>query len=738
MHTNPVGRRAGIVPAPKDSPLQAFDSGELVKQLRASLLGEQTAEDDKKLLLENFIETPEYRSVIETKDSSVVVGRRGTGKSAMFVKLSEFWGSQKASNVIPIAPEDYQTISFRAIFKVFDGRYSHIRSAAKIIWRYGFLLEMLTHLSKHFKTRELIANHQVAVDHVKRWQAIGRDFFTCINAVVLPVIRASTDADMVISDLHQSLQLHELEGIFSTLFKSSTVRFFILIDRLDEGYENDEAGAAIVSGAIAVAAELNKRYDRVRAVMFQRDNILRAVQKFDPDYTRNIEGEVIPIHWDTYQLQNLVAKRLNAAFNLGLENTLKIWDRCTANEGFGKELQGMEGFKKCLQFTLYRPRDLLSLLNQAFYNAGREDRSTIIYRDIEKTAKSISGNRLDDLKKEYSSIMPCLPIAVSMFEHGNPEMNYSEVVNLLDGMPSAIKAANADARVEQDFAILKNDGVIRSLYSVGFAGTHDENSNTFTFCHDGRQPDREFTVQDRILVHPCYWIALNLSKNVLAAEEAEQINDEYEIKVTSVSPQIRSQRIGALMAELGRIDEGRDHADDFEAWSLSAIQTVFAGHLSNVERKANGNAVQRRDIVGTNLAKSSAWSRIEKDYQARQIVFDAKNFQSVGRDEYRQMSTYLHGPYGRLGFLITRDDDESLRAGSELDWVREIYTTEHKLIIRLSYKFFQRMLGKLRNPEKHDVVDGALSAILDTYERRYLSLQSTTTQNKKPARSRSG
>ncbi|WZV76169.1 hypothetical protein AAFM48_11830 [Burkholderia pseudomallei] len=253
---------------------------------------------------------------------------------------------------------------------------------------------------------------------------------------------------------------------------------------------------------------------------------------------------------------------------------------------------------------------------------------------------------------------------------------------------------SATPAAEQDYAILKSEGVLRALYSVGFIGTHDENSNTFTFCHDGRQPDREFTSSDRILIHPCYWIALNLSRNALVAEEAEQINDEYEIKVSSISPQIRSQRIGSLIAELGQIQEGRKHAEDFEAWSLTAVSTVFAGHLGNVERKPNGNAVQRRDIVGTNLARTSAWLRIEKDYGVRQVLFDAKNYRSVGRDEYRQMATYLNGAYGFLGFLITRDDDENLHAGSELDWVRELYNTEKKLVIRLSYKFFQRMLGK--------------------------------------------
>jgi hypothetical protein len=704
----------------------------MMKSIRASLLGEQTAENDLKLLLPNFIETPEYRSIIETKDSTVVVGRRGTGKSAMFAKLQNFWGSQKATQVILIAPEDYQTISFRSIFRSFENKYSHVRAVARLAWKYGLLMEMLSDLSKHFKSRERLTKYATVQNEVTHWQASSTDFFTRLSAKINPLVRAEKDSEVFIGNLHQALGLGEIEFAFSSLLEMSPTRFFILIDRLDEGYENDQAGAAIVSGAIAVASELNKNFDRVRPVIFQRDNILRAVQKFDPDYTRNIEGEVIPIHWDTYQLQNLVAKRLNSVFNLNLENAQRIWDRCTANEAMGRELQGIDGFKKCLQFTLYRPRDILSLLNQAYFNSAREDRSTIVLHDVEKTAKTISSARLEDLKKEYSSIIPSLPVAVSMFEHGGPEMTHAETASLLDGMSERLRSSGSSPAAQQDYTILGSEGVIRSLYSIGFLGTHDEHSNTFTFCHDGRQPDREFTSLDRVLVHPCYWIALNLSRNALSPDEAEQINDEYEIKVTSVSPQIRAQRIGALVTELGLIDEGREHADVFEEWVLKAVQTVFAGHLSNVERKANSNAVQRRDVIGTNLAKSNAWSRIEKDYGVRQVIFDAKNFKSVGRDEYRQMATYLTGPYGCLGFIVTRDDEEALRAGSELDWVREMYHTEKKLIVRLSYKFFQRLLGKLRNPEKHDTVDGALSSLLDMYERNYLSLQSTTGHRKKP------
>ena len=82
----------------------------IAQPLRTNLLGDQKAEDDKALLA-NFIETPEYRSIIESKDSCVVVGRRGTGKSAIFLKLQSHWTQgSKQNQIIAIAPEDDQTI----------------------------------------------------------------------------------------------------------------------------------------------------------------------------------------------------------------------------------------------------------------------------------------------------------------------------------------------------------------------------------------------------------------------------------------------------------------------------------------------------------------------------------------------------------------------------------------------------------------------------------------------------
>lgn len=714
--------------------IKTLDTAKRDLKLRTHLLGEQTAENDR-MLLGNFIETPEYRTLIENPDSTVVVGRRGTGKSALFTKLGNFWESQHGNTVIKISPEDFHTIGFRSIFTIISGKYAYVRAASKLLWKYALLMETAVALQKNYKARQAIVQFPQLLEHSKQWALKQTDFFSKMTECGNTNFRQNQSVELMISTLGISLNLQTIESEFKEFLESVPTLVYILIDRLDEGYEDDTTGTALVAGAILAASELNKKFDKFRPILFQRDSIHRSIAKNDPDYTRNIEGEVLRLHWDTHQLLSLVARRLNFAFSLKMENAQRIWDRCTANQGSDRELQGESGFKKCLQFTLYRPRDLMSLLNQAFYNAMKEGRNNIVYSDIESTAKGISEARLDDLRKEYYSIMPSIVPAVQLFTNISPEISFKNALDLVDTLLLSGESPWSDApEILIDCSLLGREGIIRSLYSIGFLGIHDVATNAFIFCHDGRNPDREFNSKDRLLVHPCYWIALNATKNALTPSEAEQINDEYEITVTSVAPEIRNKKIGGLISAIGKIAPGQDDAAAFEDWALTAVQTVFAGHLENIEAKPNKDAIQRRDIVGTNLSKSTAWDRIRIDYGVRQVIFEVKNYSDIGPTEYRQMASYLVGNYGCLGFIITRDEDDSPRAGKDLDWLREIHTTQDKVVVKLSFKFFTRLLGKLRNPEKHDSVNLALNQLIDNYERRYLNLTVNRSASKKSRR----
>lgn len=303
---------------------------------------------------------------------------------------------------------------------------------------------------------------------------------------------------------------------------------------------------------------------------FVRDNIYRAISKLDPDFTRNIEGQTLRLHWDEYNLFNLVCFRIKSAFKCENENSVRIWNQYAA-----KELKWREGFRLALKLTLYRPRDILVLLNEAFLKANSNDREQIILEDIEYTAKTISMNRLNDLHKEYEYIFPSIEEFTKLFYGRESEITVKDVRPLID----IVLSQDRFERNKQQDIFLFNDSrqVLQRLYSVGFIGIHNEQAASFVFCHDGKDPDREFSSETRILVHPCYWLALGIGRSGINLEEAEEIHDEYEIEVTSESEAIRNKRIEILIQELNEIKEGPDGAHDFEGWCVKAIKIIFAG-----------------------------------------------------------------------------------------------------------------------------------------------------------------
>jgi hypothetical protein len=164
---------------------------------------------------------------------------------------------------------------------------------------------------------------------------------------------------------------------------------------------------------------------------------------------------------------------------------------------------------------------------------------------------------------------------------------------------------------------------------------------------------------------------------------------------------------------------------------LDAVKIVFAGKLRNIQLHPNKAAPQRRDIVATNHATTGVWKRIYDDYKTRQVIFEVKNYSGIGMAEYRQVQSYLCDDYGKLGFIITRDDVFTLSKGVELEPFLEMYHKHGKvMIVKLTGKYLCTLLSKLRSPQKHDETDNILSKLLDSYSRLYLSGQSDSVSRK--------
>ncbi|WP_323101000.1 P-loop ATPase, Sll1717 family [Klebsiella variicola] len=134
---------------------------------KSNPFGDTTAENDKKMLSSAFIETADFRTLIETDDRTIVVGRRGTGKSALFIQLNEHWKKDKKILILSFSPDDTQIIGFRSMLKPFTGSFNLARAATRLLWRYAMLMEIASYISSHYKLSSQISTETLLNEHLK-------------------------------------------------------------------------------------------------------------------------------------------------------------------------------------------------------------------------------------------------------------------------------------------------------------------------------------------------------------------------------------------------------------------------------------------------------------------------------------------------------------------------------------------------------------------------------------------
>ncbi len=695
--------------------------------IKALYLGDARAEQDYGKTKEAFFHSADYRTLIESDAKTIAVGRRGVGKSALYLRLRDYYGDAERVEVVGFAPDEHEVVSFRAVAKYFNSEFRLVRAATRLAFRYALLMEAALALSQRYKFKQTQSAAFLSPILVG-WQSRS-NMLSRVKAVLDAGIQNETDPEARVGAIAEYLNLSAIESAVGECAREMRREIVFLVDRLDEGYEPDGAGIGIIDGFLHAAIEVKDRVSSCRSIVFLRDNIYRAVEQYDHDFSRNLEQSVLRLHWDERTLLNFAVNRIRFASDIKAEKSIKVWDAVTSGA-----LQGEAGFHACLRLTLYRPRDLLLLLNESFRIAASNDRFSIEPLDLEASAKTISNTRLNDLVKEYSAQLPGLELLVRAFGDVDPSIGIQEASDLIENV---ISQDTYEPPVQKQFAIYAGPiDALRALYSVGFIGVRDNGSQNYVFCHDGRKPDKDFTTTEKLIVHPCYWMALNLHRRDIGEAEASEIYDEYDVTVVSETTEQRSKMLGRLEAELRGIDCGQECATDFEKWCHRVIKVLFSGGLRNIELNPNKDNLQRRDIVGTNHGTTVFWKRILDSYGSRQVLFEVKNFADMTREEFRQINGYLAKDYGNIGFIISRDEDFNLKKDRELAWVRELRNEHGKVVIILTAKFLVQLISKMRNPAKHDAIEDAMDKLLDQYIRNYFGEPTPKKQKQKPSKPR--
>jgi hypothetical protein len=691
-----------------------------------NVLGSARAEADSDMLAKAFVETADYHALVYTRDFNHVVGRRGTGKSALFQKTKAFFSADQNTFLVASTPREHETLALQSALHDIHADYRSGRAILRLAWKIDILLSVFE-ATRHYKLQR-VAEHSYIQTYRDAQQTLSTPAGVQRCAAILRTLRHGAASETEIPNkIATELRVNWLQENVRAMLTATARSGIVLWDGLDEGWVPDQVATAVLGGLAAAVADLADSKVGIHGVLFIRDNMFRALAHFDRDFSRHIEGSTLRLNWDVPALLHLISNRLREAFDLrDIESDARVWNRFA-----GRGLDERLGFERCLRHTLYRPRDVLVLLNSAYVLAAREGRDRIIDDDIESTSRGISADRLDDLLKEYDTVFPGLTLFVRVFERRPAFNSYSVVVDLLE---EAIKNEQYESPASADFALFGSGReAFLALYSVGVLGLRDVSGGQYHFCHDGA-PANLFGIEEQriVAVHPCYWQALSLNVNgsegadsiiVQADDEAEErgLLPESLERVAHVRD-VRTRRLGQVLKELPQIELGQAGYSAFEDWVLRAVKMMFAGKLSNIQFKPNSGNVQQRDIVATNVARTGFWRRVFEDYETRQVIVEVKNYVELGRDDFRQMLSYMSGPYGRLGLIVYRTESEGMTE-KERAWLQEIWYEHKRMVFTFPISMARRCISKLRTARKHDYADGVLNKRLDTFERSYVAIK---------------
>jgi hypothetical protein len=689
-----------------------------IRHRTGNLLGGPRAESDP-LLDRAFVETSDYYALIAKVDFNFVVGRRGTGKSALFRKTGEYYRKIDGYLLLTHTPPEHTTIEFQRVLARCE-TYRLMRAAARLSWR-GLLLIQVAEAILPLWEKRFIGPHSFLENYKNTHPLLFNVGTYSRHVEILKHFSTGLEDSTEIPDaLARGLAIEEFQKQVASALADLNLDVVMLFDRLDEGWEPNIISAAALGGVAMALVDFADAKTNLHGVVFLRDNMMRALAHFDNDYSRHIAGNTLQLKWNELSLLHFVASRLQVAFSLdpAIEKDVRIWNRCVQGD-----LQDREGFSKCLEKTLLRPRDVLILLNRAFVTAAREGRSTIVLADIQAASRDISAERLSDLLKEYDVVLPGLGLFVETFRNSPAVTRLGSLVASLD--EAIAKSRSLSSPKARDFALLGTaTEIISALHAVGFLGIKDKLENRFAFCYDGSLASSDDWSSNReVLVHPCYWEALNVRQETAPREVLGLVTDEYEVVPSEELRDIRTRGIGHVLGALANVPFGSDGAREFERWVLRVVQVLFQGALTNFEAKPNPGAVSQRDIVATNMATGGFWKRVYQDYQSRKVIFEAKNYSELTNDDLRQVLSYTTGEYGRFAMIVYRSEKEGMSQTVKA-WLRELYHGHRRAIILMPTETLQRCLEKLRNIRKHDYTERQLIKKLDDLVRRYASIQS--------------
>ena len=433
-------------------------------------------------LISCFVFTETYKN-LHKGHKSIILGNRGSGKSALFRKLSND-EKGKGNIVIQLAPEEYSyELLSETLKKETEGSWAK-HGAYSAAWKYLIYVTVMKNICRDGKSFKRGSEAKI-YNYLRDNHA---DIDTNPIGMLLSYLKrmegikiGKWEASVKARELRRLYGLEEIEPLLSAIEDTcQKKKVIVLVDELDKGWDASEDAIAFVAGLFQAAVSINTKLTNVRVLVSLRKELYENIPSLYED-AQKVRDIIENIEWDELKLLELIARRITKRYQeLDGSPFEDVWKTVFCDV---LDYRQTKSFNYIVDRTLYRPREIIQFCNDVVeysrqahvqpslpldykQQAHVQPSLPLDYKQIVGAEYGYSEARLKDICAEYRFQYPALQSIMETFRGQSYNYDRDKLEDHL------IKIIVGELPISKDAVrwceTLDAEGLIDILWSIGF------------------------------------------------------------------------------------------------------------------------------------------------------------------------------------------------------------------------------------------------------------------------------
>lgn len=490
--------------------------------LQSISIGDPRAENEMTTLEHYYLSIDQFDRALRG-EVNLVVGRKGSGKTALFIRLRDQIRTHKRNVVVDLKPEGYQLIRIKEDILEYlsEGARQHLITA---FWEYLIYLEIAYKLLEKDQ-RTYRYNPDIHDVYLELGRAYQDEDFSDEGDFSERLATLSHRIDAQYQEKYgkqegRRLTANEVTGLVYThdirqlrtlvsnyLHRKDSV--WVLFDNLDKGWSTQGVDVidatvlrCLVDAGRKVEREMRKAGHTVRCIVFVRNDVYDHLMHNSPDYGKELRAA---LDWnDADMLREMLRLRLVSGLHADFEKVdfQAVWHEICASHHHGEETSAY-----LINRSLMRPRNLLKIFNHCRGFATNFNHQKIEESDFEKGMKTYSADLLEELDRELTDVFPEARDLLYYFLDSPPILTRGQLAVVFN-----------DAKLDQD----AHEKVLDFLLYYGVLGVLVGDLELFIYTVNYNLKMLKIRAEQgkdraRYILNPAFWPIFDIKEGAVAA-----------------------------------------------------------------------------------------------------------------------------------------------------------------------------------------------------------------------------